>query len=803
MSEVAKVRSETEELRNRLSRLSEASLRITESLDLDTILQGVIDGARSVNGARYGALLVLDDAGRMQDLVTSGMTPKEGRRLGALPEGLGLLRHLSEIEGPLRLAEIASHPSSVGFPEGHPPMKTFLGAPVRHQGESLGNIYLTEKEGGQEFTADDEESLVMFASQAAVVIANARRYTEEHRAKDDLEALVNTSPVGILVFDAKTGDLVSLNQESRRIVRGLRAPGRSQTEILSVLTFRRPDGREIPLAEMPTERALKSGNTVRAEEIIIQLPDGQSVTTVISAMPIFSREGAVVSVVATVQDMTPLEDLQRLRAEFLGMVSHELRTPLTTIKGSAASALNSTRPFNPTEAHQFFRIIDEQADHMRSLINDLLDVTRIEAGTLSITPETSAVAALVEQARAAFLGGGAKNSIEIDLPADLPPVAADGQRVVQVLTNLLSNASKYSPASSTIRVTALQEGSHVAVTVADEGRGVSAEDLSKLFRKFLRISGTDGKPEVGGEGLGLSVCKGIVEAHGGRIWAESDGPGLGTRLTFTIPVVEEEGTDVADGPDELAAVPREAARQRTRILAVDDDPQILWYVRHTLSEAGYTTTVTGDPEQVERLVEVEKPHLILLDLALPGTSGFELMKRIPDITDAPVMFLSGHGTDQDISRGLEMGAADYVVKPFSPTELLARIKAALRKGAASDRTEPREPYLLGDLTIDYAARLVTVAGRSVRLSATEYKLLFELSVNAGMVLTHDQLLRRVWDQDYSESSQVVRTYVTYLRRKLGDDAKSPTYIFTEPRVGYRMAKPGSGAPSWDIPQRFE
>ena len=803
MSEVAKVRSETEELRNRLSRLSEASLRITESLDLDTILQGVIDGARSVNGARYGALLVLDDAGRMQDLVTSGMTPKEGRRLGALPEGLGLLRHLSEIEGPLRLAEIASHPSSVGFPEGHPPMKTFLGAPVRHQGESLGNIYLTEKEGGQEFTADDEESLVMFASQAAVVIANARRYTEEHRAKDDLEALVNTSPVGILVFDAKTGDLVSLNQESRRIVRGLRAPGRSQTEILSVLTFRRPDGREIPLAEMPTERALKSGNTVRAEEIIIQLPDGQSVTTVISAMPIFSREGAVVSVVATVQDMTPLEDLQRLRAEFLGMVSHELRTPLTTIKGSAASALNSTRPFNPTEAHQFFRIIDEQADHMRSLINDLLDVTRIEAGTLSITPETSAVAALVEQARAAFLGGGAKNSIEIDLPADLPPVAADGQRVVQVLTNLLSNASKYSPASSTIRVTALQEGSHVAVTVADEGRGVSAEDLSKLFRKFLRISGTDGKPEVGGEGLGLSVCKGIVEAHGGRIWAESDGPGLGTRLTFTIPVVEEEGTDIADGPDELAAVPREAARQRTRILAVDDDPQLLWYVRHTLSEAGYTTTVTGDPEQVERLVEVEKPHLILLDLALPGTSGFELMKRIPDITDAPVMFLSGHGTDQDISRGLEMGAADYVVKPFSPTELLARIKAALRKGAASGRTEPREPYLLGDLTIDYAARLVTVAGRSVRLSTTEYKLLFELSVNAGMVLTHDQLLRRVWDQDYSESSQVVRTYVTYLRRKLGDDAKSPTYIFTEPRVGYRMAKPGSGAPSWDIPQRFE
>ena len=137
------MRPETGALRDRLSRLSEASLRITESLDLDTILQGVIDGARSLTGARYGALLVLDDAGRMQDLVASGMTPEERRRLGALPKGLGLLEYLSEIEGPLRLAEIASHPSSVGFPEGHPPMKTFLGAPVRHRGERLGNIYLT------------------------------------------------------------------------------------------------------------------------------------------------------------------------------------------------------------------------------------------------------------------------------------------------------------------------------------------------------------------------------------------------------------------------------------------------------------------------------------------------------------------------------------------------------------------------------------------------------------------------------------------------------------------------------------
>ena len=470
LEEADSLRRENEALRDRLSRLSEASIRITENLDHDAVLQGVIDEARLLTDARYGALVAFDDSGGIETLITSGITPEERGRLGDLPKGLGLLQYLNEVEEPLRLANIASHPRSVGFPKGHPTMKTFLGTPVRHQGERLGNIYLTEKEGGQEFTADDEESLVMFASQAAVVIANARRYTEEHRAKADLEALVNTSPVGVLVFDAKTGDLVSLNQEARRIVRGLRAPGRSQTEILSVLTFRRPDGREIPLAEMPTERALKSGETVRAEEIIIQLPDGQSVTTVINATPIFSREGAVVSVVATVQDMTPLEDLERLRAEFLGMVSHELRTPLTTIKGSAATVLSASPALDLAEMRQFFRIIDEQADHMRGLISDLLDVTRIEAGKMSVTPEPTDLAVLVDEAREAFLRGGARNPIEVDLAPGLPWVGADRQRMVQVLNNLFSNASKYSPDSSAIRVSASVQDVYVAISVSDEGR---------------------------------------------------------------------------------------------------------------------------------------------------------------------------------------------------------------------------------------------------------------------------------------------------------------------------------------------
>ncbi len=251
----------------------------------------------------------------------------------------------------------------------------------------------------------------------------------------------------------------------------------------------------------------------------------------------------------------------------------------------------------------------------------------------------------------------------------------------------------------------------MAVSVADEERG----------------SGT------GGSGLALAICKGIVGTHGGRIWDESDGPGLGARFTFTLPAVEEAATLSAQLPVRSGR----ATRQRARILAVDDDPQALRYVRDALSEAGYVVVATGDPEEALGLMEQNRPHLALLDLTLLGTDGIELMQAIVDIADVPVIFLSGYGRDDTIARAFEMGADDYIVKPFSPTELRARIQAALRRRAAPERVEPAEPYVLGDLTIDYAERRVTVAGSPVQLTATEYGLLFELSANAGRVLTHD------------------------------------------------------------------
>ena len=767
-------RREDEAPRDRTSRLSAAILRINASLDLGTVLHEAVASACALTGARFGAIVTIDDAGQVQNFVTSGLTDDEHRQLEAWSDGLRVFEHFRDLQTPLRLGDLPAYVRALGFSADLMRSKTLQATPMRHRGVHVGNFFLAEKEAGAEFTGADEEILVLFASQAATAIANARTHRAEQRARADLEALVDTSPVGVVVFDAKTGTS-TFNREAKRIVKGLLMPGRSLEELLEVLTFRFADGREVALDELPLAQALSNAEPARAEEIELSVPDGRSVTTLINATPIRAEDGTVESLVVTMQDLAPLEELERQRAEFLSMVSHELRAPLTSIKGSSATVLGADPVPVPAEMLQFFRIIDQQADHMRGLISDLLDAGHIATGTLSVAPEPAEVAVLVDRARSTFLSGGGRQPLRIDLPPDLPRVLADEQRTVQVLNNLFSNASRHSAESSPIEVEAVRDGVHVAISVSDKGQGVAPHLLPKLFRKYAGGAGGDAGSRDRGYGLGLAICKGLVEAHGGRIRAESAGAGRGTRFTFTLPIAEEAGSAAA-GWSAGDSDPR-------RILVLDDDPQTLHYVRDALAAAGYAPLVTGDPEEARHLVRTQHPHLVLLDLLLPTGDGIELLENVPELADQPVIFISGYGRDETIARALDAGATDYIVKPFSPTELVARVRAALRR-----QTEP-EPFRLRDLAIDYEQRRVTVAGRAVSLTVKEYELLRVLSVNAGRVTTYETLLRQVWATRDEGDPDLVRTFVKKLRRKLGDDAASPAYLFNERGVGYRMPRP--------------
>ena len=770
-------RRENEALRARISTLNAAILRINASLDLDTVLGEVMDSARGLTGARYGVIVAVDDTGAPRDFVFSGLTPEEKRELVAWPDSARLFEHLRTLPGPLRLPDLGSYVRTLGIEAAAWTLsRTFQGTPMRHHGVDVGHFFLAEKADGEAFTDGDEEVLMLFASQAATAIVNARTHRAEQRARADLEALVETSPVGVVVFDAKTGRPVSFNREARRIVESLRMPGRPPEQLLEVMSFRRGDGREVSLSEFPIAQQLNTGETVRVEEVVLSVPDGRSVRTLVNATPIPAEGTGVESVVVTMQDLAPLDEIERLRTEFLGLVGHELREPLAAIKGSATTLMEESAALDPAEMREFHRIIVEQADHMRGLIGDLLDAGRIDSGTLSVAPEPSEVAELVERARSTFLGGGGRHGIVVDLPAGLPRTMADRRRIVQVLNNLFANAARHAPESSSIRISAVREHAHVAVSVADEGRGVAPERLPQLFDKHAGAA----EGARAGHGLGLAICKGLVEAHGGRIRAESAGVGYGTTVTFTLPAAPEPGAEAAAGPPPAAGEKSE----RTRILVVDDDPRTLRFARDALAAAGYAPLVTGEPQELAHIVRTEKPRLVLLDLILPGGDGIALMESVPEFPDLPVIFISGYGRDETVARAFESGAADYIVKPFSPTELIARVRAALR------RHEEPEPFVLGTLAIDYDRRRVTVGGDTVALTATEYELLRVLSLHAGRVMTYSTLLGRIWSGRSNADANLVRIFVRNLRRKLGDSAASPAWIFNERGVGYRMARPG-------------
>lgn len=771
MTGIDELRIQNEELQSRYSNLIAAILRISSTLDMDHVLHEIVESARALTGARMGVIVVTDEGGRPQDYLFTGLTEEELQQVLEWQDALPLFEQLRNLQRPVRLADLPAYLQSLGLSSFPLAYKTLQGSPLLHRGIHVGNFFVSDKDDGTEFTAEDENVLELFAAQAATVIVNGRTLRDEQRAKAGLEALIDTSPVGVVVLNARNGHLVSLNREAQRVADVLMNPGQTLTQLMQSLTCRISDGKELKLEEISLVKALRYAQPRRGEDVVLSVEDGRNIRLLVNATPIHSDNGEIESLVVTMQDLAPLEELERQRAGFLSMVSHELRTPLTSIKGSTASVLTASPELDPAETREFFRIIDAQADQMRGLISDLLDVGRIDSGKLSVNTEPSDVIPLVEQARNTFISSGSRHNVSIDVPSDIPAVIADRRRIVQVLNNLFVNAARFSPEASQIQVSAVRDGVHVAISVSDEGRGVEVERLPHLFSRH-----TDGnsKNRTVRVGLGLSICKGLVEAHGGRIWAESDGLGHGMCVTFTIPVFGKPKDNALSQPSQRSRHESES----TRILVVDDDPLTLRMIRDVLQKSGYTPLITGDPSLLAYLIRTEKPGLVLLDLVLPDTDGIELMNQVPELVDLPVIFISGYRTDESIVKALEAGAADYIVKPFSPTELVARVQAALRQVTSSGVSE------FGELAIDYDRCQVSVAGRQIELTGTEYELLHELSIHAGTVVTYETLLRRIWQRPVGEGSVAVRTYVKRLRRKLGDDAAKPSFIFNKRGIGY-------------------
>jgi len=227
---------------------------------------------------------------------------------------------------------------------------------------------------------------------------------------------------------------------------------------------------------------------------------------------------------------------------------------------------------------------------------------------------------------------------------------------------------------------------------------------------------------------------------------------------------------------------------KQRILVVDDEPETVKYLSANLRVRGYEVLCAYDGRQALKLCNEQDFHLIVLDLMLPGPDGFQVCQAIRERSSVPILVVSALGQEKDVVKALDLGADDYLTKPFGVEELLARVRAVLRRAVAGPASL-HPPLTVGNLTLDFAAQRVTVGGNEVRLTPTEYKLLACLAINRGRVLTHRALLQKVWGAEYGDETQYLWTYVRRLRRKIEPNPAEPYYILTEPGVGYRF-RPG-------------
>jgi DNA-binding response OmpR family regulator len=225
------------------------------------------------------------------------------------------------------------------------------------------------------------------------------------------------------------------------------------------------------------------------------------------------------------------------------------------------------------------------------------------------------------------------------------------------------------------------------------------------------------------------------------------------------------------------------------ILVVDDEPRLLAFLHSELKASGHRVSVARDGKSALLAAAARGPDLVILDVMLPDMDGFEVCRRLREKSSVPILMLTARVNDTDKVEGLDAGADDYLTKPFSTSELLARVRALLRRVRATDSGGPGTEFRCGDFMIDFQRRRVEMRGEEVRLSATEYKLLAELCRNAGRVILREELLARVWGSAYRNEVQYIWVYIGYLRSKLEKDPRHPEYILTYPGVGYSFRAP--------------
>jgi len=503
--------------------LLEISRAITQELDLEKLLGRILIVTAEMLAGQAGLILLRSSQKGWTVAASHGIAPEFFKYLDPLLAAIPYHEDPARFEIPevnrrlLKLARV----TSLG-------LLTGVGLPLIAHDKVIGVIFIFRSYVSH-FSANDIALLQNFANQAAIAVHNAQLYTQISREKQRLDAILDSAADGILILNpdhvidrcnpafAKMIGLKLnqiLGQKHERIINWLH-----KTE---GITLEQAEAGGWPLT--PNATLYVEGDLNR--ENGIPLPVG------ITYAPLVNPDGVLLNIIATVRDITHFREAEELKSTFISVISHELKTPVALIKGYVGTLRRDDASWDRSIIQDSLQVIEEEADHLTELIENLLDASRLQAGALSINPTDVSLKEIVEKVTEKFKTQSSKHQFIVDFSDNFPIVMADETRIIQVISNLISNAIKYSKDGGEIHITGHVRPEQVIICVSDQGPGISPEDIPHIFDRFYRSS--DATRMSKGAGLGLYLARAVIEAHGGRIWVDPK-PGDGARICFSLP----------------------------------------------------------------------------------------------------------------------------------------------------------------------------------------------------------------------------------------------------------------------------
>ncbi len=674
---------------------------LSAELELSPLLQAVLGRAVGLLGASGGELAIFDEGRKELEIVANHNIGKEstGTRMAL---GEGAMGRVARTHEPLIIDDYQQwlgRSSQYGKVSAHAVMVT----PLLIGSRLVGTIAIVHTDPQRRFTPYDLRLLNMFAPQAAIAIENARLYTSAQSQKQYFEQLVLNSPVAITTLDLEQ-NIASCNPEFEKLF-GYTAEesvGRNLDELIN-------GGETLGDAVAYTHEAMNRpvhGLGRRRRK------DGSYVDVELAGVPVFVA-GQRVGVMAIYHDMTEqlaarkeAEAANRAKSQFLANMSHELRTPLNAIIGYSEMLQEEAEDLGHEALLPDLRKIQQAGKHLLSLINDVLDLSKIEAGKMELHPEQFDVQGLVNDVRTTVdpMVQRNGNRLEVRLADDLGSMHSDPVKVRQVLLNLLSNASKFTERgviTLAAERTRFDDEPMVVFRVGDTGVGMTPDQIERIFEAFAQADSTVSR-KYGGTGLGLTITRRFCQMLGGDVKVESE-PGKGSVFTVWVRAsvdrtVRAAGIAAHLRPAAPAVEIRAGASPgHPTVLAIDDDPVALDLIARALGKEGISVAAALGGEEGLRLARELRPAAITLDLLMAGMDGWTVLDRLKadkDLADIPVVILTILDARQ---KAFAMGASDFLAKPVDRARLGAVLRRYRTDGA------PRSVLLVDD---DAAAREV-------------------------------------------------------------------------------------------------